>query len=56
MHYRKTHKNQKIPIKSTENIFSVENKSTIKFHETSTTRYQPALLSKGPKKINIDQL
>jgi len=36
----KTPKIQKILLKSTENIFSVDFKSTINFHKTSKTRYQ----------------
>ena len=42
--------------KSTENIFSVDIKSTKNFHKTAETRYHPASLIKNPKKINIDQL
>ena len=42
--------------KSTENIFSVENKSTINYQESTETRYQLTSLSKKLKKINIDQL
>jgi len=43
-------------IKSTENIFTVDLKSTAKSLQTSETRYQPISLSKKQKKINIDQL
>jgi len=43
-------------IKSTENIFAVDFKSTAKSHKTSKTRYQLTSLSKNQKKINIDQL
>jgi len=44
------------PIKSTENILSVDFKSTAKLHKTSKTRCRLAPLSKKPKKINLDQL
>jgi len=44
------------PKKSTENILSVDFKSTAKLHKTSKTRYRPTPLSKKPKKINLDQL
>ena len=43
-------------IKSTENFFSVDNKSTAKSCKSSGTRHQLASLSKKQKKINIDQL
>jgi len=43
-------------IKSTENILSVDFKSTAKLYKTSKTRCQLASLSKKPKKINLDQL
>jgi len=42
--------------KSTENILSVDFKSTAKLHKASQTRYQLTSLSKKPKKINLDQL
>jgi len=42
--------------KSTENILSVDFKSTAKLHKTSKTRCQLTSLSKKPKKINLDQL
>jgi len=41
----KTPKIQKILLKSTENIFSADFKSTINFHKTSKTRYQLTSLS-----------
>jgi len=43
-------------IKSTENILSVDFKSTAKLHKTSKTRCRLTSLSKKPKKINLDQL
>ena len=43
-------------IKSTENIFAVDFKSTANSLKTSETGYQPISLSKKQKKINIDQL
>ena len=43
-------------IKSTENIFAVDFKSTAKSHKTSETSYQPTSLLKNTKIINIDQL
>ena len=43
-------------IKSTENIFAVDFKSTAKSHKSPVTRYQLTSLPKNPKKINIDQL
>jgi len=43
-------------IKSTENIFTVDLKSTAKYHKPSKTRHQLISLTKKPKKINIDQL
>jgi len=43
-------------IKSTENILSVDFKSTAKLHKTYQTRYRLTSLSKKPKKINLDQL
>jgi len=44
------------PIKSTENILSVDFKSTAKLHKTSKTRCRLTSLSKKTKKINLDQL
>jgi len=44
------------PKKSTENILSVDFKSTAKLHKTSKTRCQLTSLLKKPKKINLDQL
>jgi len=44
------------PKKSTENILSVDFKSTDKLHKTSQTRCRLTSLSKKPKKINLDQL
>ena len=52
----KIQKNMKIRKKSTENFFSVDNRSTINFHKTSQTRHQLISLLKNHKKINIDQL
>jgi len=52
----KTPKIQKILFKSTENIFTVDFKSTVKITKTSGTRYQLTSLLKKTKKINIDQL
>jgi len=49
-------KSTESPKKSTENILSVDFKSTTKLHKTSKTRYQLTSLSKKPKKINLDQL
>ena len=46
----------KIRKKSTENIFSADNKSTMNFPKSATTRDQLTSLFKNPKKINIDQL
>jgi len=43
------------PKKSTENILSVDFKSTAKLHKTSKTRCQLTSLSKKTKKINLDQ-
>jgi len=43
-------------IKSTENILSVDFKSTAKLHKTAKTRCRLTSLSKKPKKINLDQL
>jgi len=43
-------------IKSTENIFTVDFKSTAKFHKTFKTRTNAIFLFQNPKKINIDQL
>ncbi len=56
MRIKKSRKSRFRPIKSTENIFSVDNRSTMIFHKTSETRYQSASLSKNLKNINIDQL
>jgi len=49
-------KSQNPAPKSTEKMFSVDFKSTIKFLKTSQTRYQLISISKNPKNINIDQL
>jgi len=49
-------KSTESPIKSTENILSVDFKSTAKLHKTAKTRYRLTSLSKKPKKINLDQL
>ena len=52
----KTRKSQFSPSKSTENIFSVDNKSTVNFPKPAETRYQLTSLLKNTKMINIDQL
>jgi len=44
------------PIKSTENILSVDFTSTAKMNKTSKTRCRLTSLSKKSKKINLDQL
>jgi len=48
-------KSTESPIKSTENILSVDLKSTAKLPKTSKTRCQLTSLSKKTKKINLDQ-
>ena len=54
--HAKTPKTMKIQIKSTENIFSADSKSTMNFQKSPETRYQLTLLFKNPKNINIVQL